>query len=388
MITALGLERPTYDEILQAQIQRCKELFGEDIDTSELSVLGKFIRITVYDLAQAYEDLEIAYYARFPNTSSGINLDRLCPYAGITRNPAVAAVRKVQITGTENAVIGMGFLFSTDRTADNITFYTIEDVTLDSEGKGTVKVMCTEAGEIGNVDLGAITEITNPSVDVESVVDVEVVAVGEEAESDYDLRKRWLQAVAGGGSGTAASIRAEIYRIQNVESVTVIENDQDYTDAQGRPPHSFESYVLAPLVDDVSIAKAIFGKKPIGIRSHGKISVSFFDDYDIEQTVKFTRSTEIALKIKVKIKTTRDFEGNAGKEKIARKLSDYVMSLGNGEDVIRSKLYGYVHSVAGIEETTLIAISINGGNYSEVNVYCEPWEVARLIPDNVTVEVV
>lgn len=385
MITALGLERPTYDELLQAQIQRCKELFGEDIDTTETAVLGKFIRIIVHDLAQAYEDLEGAYYARFPNTASGINLDRLCPYAGITRNPATSAVRTVSITGSKNATISAGFLFSTEQ---NITYYTVEDVTLDSEGKGSVKVMCTEAGEIGNVDLGEITSVTNPSVDVDTVVDTEIVAVGEEAESDYDLRKRWLQAVAGGGSGTAASIRAEIYRIQNVESVTVIENDQDYTDAQGRPPHSFECYVLAPLVDDVSIAKAIFSKKPIGVRAYGKTSATFEDEYDIEQTVYFTRSTQISIAVKIKIRTTNDFEGSVGKSKIANNISDYVMSLGNGEDVIRSKLYGYVHAVAGIEETTSITISINNGSFLEQNVYCDPWEVARLIPDKVTVEVV
>lgn len=385
MITALGLERPTYDELLQAQIQRCKELFGEDIDTSETAVLGKFIRIVVYDLAQAYEDLETTYYARFPNTSSGINLDRLCPYAGITRNPATSAVRAVEITGTANALIEAGFLVSTEQ---NIDYYTLEDVTLDGNGKGVVKVMCTETGGVGNVDLGTITSVTNPSVDVESVVDTAIIAVGEEAESDYSVRKRWLQAVAGGGSGTAASIRAEIYRITNVESVTVIENDQDYTDAQGRPPHSFECYVFAPLVDDTSIAKAIFGKKPIGIRSYGDIAVTFEDSYGFEQTVNFTRSEEIVLKINVKIKTTNDFEGSAGKKKIAQKLSDYVLSLGNGEDVIRSKLYGYIHSVAGIEETTSITISVNNGSFSEQNVYCEPWEIARLIPDNVTVEVI
>ena len=57
MITALGFERPTYDDLLQAQISRCKKQFGEDIDTSEIYVLGKNIRKIGYDLAQAYEYL-------------------------------------------------------------------------------------------------------------------------------------------------------------------------------------------------------------------------------------------------------------------------------------------------------------------------------------------
>ena len=389
MITGLGLERPTYDDILQSQIQRCKKLFGEDIDTSELSVLGKYIRIAAYDISQAYEDLEATYYARYPNTASGINLDRLCPYAGITRNPAIAATRKVEISGTANAVVKMGFLFSADETETEITYYTVEDVTLDSNGKGTVNVTCTELGTIGNVELGTITKITNPSVDVDRVKDVEVIAVGKAAESDYKLRKRWLQAIGGGGSGTAASIRSEIYRIQNVESVTVIENDSDYTDAQGRPPHSFEAYVFAPLVGDTEIAKAIFRKKPIGIKSYGNTAALFLDDYDIEQTVNFTRSTEIEIRVNVEIRVNNDFEGIVGKEKIAERISDYVMNLGNGEDVYRTKFYSFVHSVAGVVEVPSITISADGGKtYTENNFMCDPWELPRLIPDNVNVRVI
>lgn len=389
MITALGFERPTYDDLLQAQIARCKKQFGEDIDTSETSVLGKYIRIVVYDLAQAYEDLESTYYARYPNTSSGINLDRLCPYAGITRNPATAAMRKVKVIGAANALIKMGFLFSADNTETEITYYTVDDLTLDSEGKGEINVICTELGTIGNVELGTITKITNPSVDVDSVTDIEVIAIGEEAESDYKLRKRWLQAIGGGGSGTAASIRSEIYRIQNVESVTVIENDSDYTDAQGRPPHSFEAYVFAPLVGDTEIAKAIFRKKPIGIKSYGNAATTFLDDYDTEQTVNFTRSTEIEIRVNVEIRVNNDFEGVVGKEKIAERISDYVMNLGNGEDVYRTKFYSFVHSVAGVVEVPSITISADGGEtYTENNVMCDPWELPRLIPDNVNVRVI
>ena len=39
-LTELGFERPTYDDLLEAQIARAKELFGEDIDTNETTPLG------------------------------------------------------------------------------------------------------------------------------------------------------------------------------------------------------------------------------------------------------------------------------------------------------------------------------------------------------------
>lgn len=46
-LTDNGFVRRTYDDILNAKIQRAKELFGEDIDTSDLTPLGKIGRAHV-----------------------------------------------------------------------------------------------------------------------------------------------------------------------------------------------------------------------------------------------------------------------------------------------------------------------------------------------------
>lgn len=65
------------------------------------------------------------------------------------------------------------------------------------------------------------------------------------------------------------------------------------------------------------------------------------------------------------------------------------MNLGNGEDVYRTKFYSFVHSVAGVVEVPSITISADGGKtYTENNVMCDPWELPRLIPDNVNVRVI
>lgn len=61
-LTELGFKRRTYDEILQSKIEKARELFGEDIDTSELTPFGKFIRINAYDQALTEEEAEIIYF--------------------------------------------------------------------------------------------------------------------------------------------------------------------------------------------------------------------------------------------------------------------------------------------------------------------------------------
>ena len=109
-LTELGFERPTYDDLLEAQIARAKELFGEDIDTNETTPLGKYIRLNVADLANAYEVLEDIYYARFPHTARGTSLDRLCPFSPRVPYHGVGTVacRIDAYVGSDEAVVSYG----------------------------------------------------------------------------------------------------------------------------------------------------------------------------------------------------------------------------------------------------------------------------------------
>ena len=65
MITEQGYVRRTYQEILDDKIQRAKELFGEDIDTRDITPLGKYIRINAYDQAEVEETAEMLYFSYF-----------------------------------------------------------------------------------------------------------------------------------------------------------------------------------------------------------------------------------------------------------------------------------------------------------------------------------
>ena len=47
VLTEKGFQRPTFNDLLTAQENRAKLLFGEDIDTSSQSILGKFIRLNL-----------------------------------------------------------------------------------------------------------------------------------------------------------------------------------------------------------------------------------------------------------------------------------------------------------------------------------------------------
>lgn len=382
-ISEQGYIRPTYEDILADRIALAQELFGKDIDTSNTSALGKFIRLSVQDLADAYEEQEIIYYSRFPNTATGQSLDRLMPFAGITRNAPTRAEHEIKFTGTPNYEVPTGFLVGTTKEE---TFYLVNPVTLDETGTGTGIVQCTELGTIGNVQLGAITEIINPSVDVLSIEHTAIETLGKETETDKELRERFAIAIAGTGSGTPTAIRGAIMRINGVSGCLVVANDTNTTDSAGRPAHSFEVYVYAPETLDQEIAETIFSKKPLGIQCIGDVSVAVQGVFGTTQTIQFSRVEETAMYVKATIAVDEDFELD-GVEQIKAAIIEQINKLFVGDDVIFTSLYKQIFSVAGVKDVTYLGLSDDGTSYGSTNITMDESSIARISDANIEIEV-
>ena len=381
-LTAKGFERLSYNDIVNKKIQKAKELFGEDIDTSELTPLGKFIRINAYDLAEAEEEAEYIYYSIFPNTARGVSLDRLCTFVGITRNPATAAEHKVKVTGTSGYVVPIGFLVGT---VSGINFYNALDTEI-VEGECEITVYCTQTGIAGNVDSTTITQVVNPVAGIASVQGIELLTQGSDDETDYELRQRFEEAREGAGACTEAAIRAALMRVPTVTSAGVIVNDTTQTDIKGRPPFSFECYINGGENYHAEIAETIYNKKPIGIKTFGSISETVIDDGGYEHIINFSHTAKINVAVSIKIRVDSTYEGSTGKAEITDNIVTYIDNLGVGESVILSSLYGKIHAVSGVDEVTELMLSKNGGAFSAQNINAEEWEIVNCT--NVEIEVI
>lgn len=418
-LTEQGYHRPAYDEILATKIQKAKDLFGENIETDEKTPLGKFIRIGAYDLAKAYEDIENVYYARFPNSATGTSLDRLCVFAGITRNPATQAIHKIKVYGEAETVIGIGELVVS---SGEITFYSANEYTIPTSGSVEVEVECTEAGEIGNVK--SITEIVNPTAEISHIEYIGISEAGEDEEPDVELRKRFSAAVEGAGSSNINAIRAALLRVPTVTSVGIIVNDTDTDEKMltydttyqedkkyysksgndfmllvpgsdyavgdaipentvyciGRPTRSFECYVYGGVGYEQDIAEAIFDKCPIGIKtcstSENPVSVTLNDDGGHEHTIYFSHTETVAVYVSMKIVTDAKFEGDDGIKQVKNAITTYIDSLGVGADVVLSTLYGHIHSVVGVVEVKELKLSTDGTTYNAANITIGEYQVA------------
>lgn len=388
MLNEQGFSRPSYDDLVAEMSEQSRKDLGEDIDVSETSVYGKFIRIIAKALANGHETLENTYYSRFPNTASGVSLDRLAVFAGITRNPATYARHKITVTGTADTAIGMGGLLVGDK--DNTTFYNENDFTIGADGTASVIVAATEAGTNGNVD--NIDVIVNPVTGVTSISYVGLEEAGEDTESDQDLRKRFSLAIAGAGSCTVDSIRGNVARLSDVESVSIVVNDNSETDTEGRPANSFELYVYGGEGLEQEIAEAIFEKKPIGIKAvttadeEHAVTKSVKDLGGFSHEVSFSKVTEVLLDISITIKTSTAYT-ESGATAIKNNIVEYVDSLGVGSSVVTSKMYATIFSVAGVTEVVSVTQARTGEAQSTETLNFDFSEVPITKAENITVEV-
>ena len=380
-ITDKGFVRPSYDEILQAQVNRAKVLLGDDIDTSEESVLGKFIRINVFDLNICYETLEDLYYSSFPNTARGQSLDRLGPFAAVSRNQATQARIEVKIKGTVGESVPSAFLLKSDKTS----FYVVNDYTIDSNGEVVVIANCVDDGTVGNISNGERLDIQNPRMGIDSVEFIRIVQNGEELESDKDFRIRFANSLAGAGSSTESAIKGAIYRVPLVDGVSVIDNNSDT--ASSIPPHSFACYVLAPESQYDEIAKAIFDKKPLGIQCIGDIERTVYDAWGKPHTVKFFATSKAELKISMQIKTNQYFE-SSGISQIKDNIANFINNLANGSDVYYTSVFGYIHNVTGVVSVVDLKICKIGQTPGNSDIAIGEQEIARIDVSNISVEVV
>ncbi|MCT6926176.1 baseplate J/gp47 family protein [Metasolibacillus sp.] len=391
MLDRNGFQRKTYDDLLTEMSAKAQELYGADANVGERSFLGILLRIMAWFMSLAWMAIEQVYHAAFRKSAEGVQLDKLLPYAGITRNLEEYAYGQITLQGTPHYTVESGFLVG--KTKSDITYETLGSVTLDAIGQGTVDIVCTEVGSVGNTPAGTITEIINPSADVESVTNEEKVDGGREKETDAEARTRSNITVEGMGNGTPAAIRRAILTIPSVRAAQVIENYKDEVDQYNTPSRGIQAFVLGGQEEDIGMA--ILNSKAGGINPYGTTTVTVNDDSGNPQIMRFTRATEVTLYAKVNISTNTSFEID-GQDKVKNALVQYVggtdtntqlyAGLNMGEKVVMAKGMFAILQVPGVTDVEL-KLSTDGMNFIEENITVAINEVAQIDAANIEVTI-
>lgn len=370
-LTEHGFRKYTYAEILEQQNIRAKDLFGDDIDTSEKSVLGKYIRLNTSDFAQLEDSLEQVYLSRYIDTASGISLDRLTPFAGITRNGAKRALILVVMVnnGTDAVAIPMNTKLVS---GTGVLYHTVAPYTIppkpengdDYSNQVAVCAECDTAGIVGNIGdyIYYGMQFYQTQIPDISIFSATLKVPGVEAETDAELRVRWKNALSGSGSGTTESIAGNVLRLDGVSDCVVFENNTDSILQNGIPPHSFEVCVNGGNGMESEIAAAIFEKKPLGIGTYGKENAQVTDVAGIQHTIFFSYAEPVSVGVTVTISKEDEpnFIQEQGTKLIREAVAAYFQNYTMGQNVSASSLYAPVIGSGAVK--TVESIMLNVGN--------------------------
>ncbi len=381
-----GFKRKRYRDIIDGMKGRARELFGENINLSKRSPLGLFLRVIAWSISMLWQATEAVYNAAFVDTAEGNNLDKVALYIGITRMAAIRATGKVKFTGDDGTAIEEGFLIETE---DGVQFVTTEEVEIEA-GEATADIIADEPGVDGNVPADTITEIVNPVEGLDSVTNEEETEGGRNKETDAELRERYLDSVAKGGASTIDSIKASLLDLDAVRAALVIENHTMDT-VDGRPPKSFESYVLGG--DPGDVANTILQTKAAGIQAYGTESEIVEDEAGQQHTIGFTYANEVNIEINV-TKTTNEEYPEDGDERLVTEIVKYIggvdedgsvyAGLSMGQAVIYTQIIKACYRVPGLDDVD-ITINKVGEAAGTDNISIELAEVAETDYEKVSV---
>lgn len=128
-LTEQGLTVKRQNEVINDLKQQVQPIFqdlvppDDVVDTSDSSTIGRLVGLLSLPIADLWEAVQQVYLAFDPNSATGIALDNLVMYGGLTRNPASATTSVITVWGDEGTTVLSG---STVRALDN----TLYDLTI------------------------------------------------------------------------------------------------------------------------------------------------------------------------------------------------------------------------------------------------------------------
>jgi len=384
-VSSTGFKRKRLNLLLEELNSEVKAIFGDNFNVSPESPDGQINGVVSESNANLWEIAEEAYNAFNPKAAAGTTLSNLVQLNGITRLAATRSHVELTLTGDSGTVIPEGSLISTSDTGDELS--TDVSVTIDGTGNAIVQATALEFGPITML-AGTITEIDNPVTGWDTVNNTADAIEGTNEESDPDLRARRQRSVARDAQAIIDGIRAAVENIDNVTQAVVLENDTDAVDGNGLPAHSFQVVVSGGA--DIDVADIIWLKKPAGIQAFGDITEQIIDSQGVSHDISFSRPTAVTIYVEVTITTFAEYPAN-GDDLIKQAIVDYAngdlvdnRSFGLADDVIYTRLYTPINSVAGHEIDDL-QISISSPASGTANIAIAVDEIADFQIANITV---
>jgi uncharacterized phage protein gp47/JayE len=422
-LTLTGFVPKTLSDVKTELEAAFQAAFGASIDLSATSNFSQLIGIMAERFADLWDVAQAVYSASDPDKATGQALVAICALTGTVPKSATASTATVVASGTAGTVLLAGRVISVEvigtkfdtnstatlaaatawtattaygvgavvKNAGNIYYCVVGGSSAGAGGPSTTLSSITDGSVTWTyIGLGAAyaliqvtAEETGPRIAAAGSLNVietgvagwnavrnpAVADLGADAELDPELRIRREDELLGNAKSTIDAIRVRIVEdVPDVFGVIVFQNDTDFTNADGMPPHSVE--VLARGGVDQDIIDAVFANVAAGITSFGNTPGTFVDVDNGEQTytVKFSRPTPRNTWVTANIiKDPNTFPAD-GASQIATALLNYGASLPTGKDVVSSRLKAVCFGVDGVLDVTTCFVGLAVTPVSEATI--------------------
>lgn len=324
------------------------------------------------------------YNAFSPQTAQGAGLSRMVKINGLLRQSATYSTVDVTLAGAAGTVITGGVVEDVAGQKWDLP----GTVTIPVSGEVTVTATAQEAGSV-QAAAGEVSKIATPTRGWISVTNAAAATPGSDVESDATLRGRQAVSTSLPSLTVLEGIVGAVANLAGVTRYKAYENDTDSEDGDGVPAHSLAMVVEGG--DTAAIAAAIATKKTPGAGTHGTTSATVTDKYGMSSTIRFFRTTDVAIDLEIGITARAGYVSTTG-EDIKQNLADYLNGLEIGEDVLLSKLYTPINAAEPDPakrtfDVTSLEIARHGETPAAANLVLAFTEVASGSVDNITLNV-
>ena len=376
-LTEEGIKIERLDSIVSTLENGLRQIYGQNIDLSPNTPDGQVVGLLA-QIRMDFEELaENVYRQLDPDVATGAWLEQRVAYAGLMRRGAnYSYLRSVVLTGEPNTRLYSGIVVSDTH---KVRWVLVSDVTLDSNGSARADF---RSEQLGAFNLAKNTNLTIETITLGliSATTQEDAEIGIEEETDIQLRERFLFSRTKNAQNSAEAINAKIAALPDVKHVRVLENNTGQRDAFGVEPHSIN--VIVNGGDSNSIADVIYQNKGAGVGLQGGTQVTLQRDNE-QRVIRFDRAAMVDVQISMRCVRYEDFT-QINKGEITEQLAKQAFNI--GQTVSLSRLYSPINQVGGFWVKEL-KIARKGQELKAENVVLQPREIARILPNDVTIEV-
>jgi len=357
-LTAAGLTIQTVAEIAAEALGQLKVNANQPgLLAAPGSAVGATIQ-TIADRERSVQEALQASHTSFSIDASGVAQDRVAQAFGLARLVATKSTGTNAVTNTSGGpvTITVGSQLRDTNTGDQ--FETTAAFTIPAAGGDLLTIVANEFGAIP-VPGGAWEWITSGYTAI-TFGALTASAQGLDAETDAELRSRWLVSYAVAGAGTVDSLVTALRALDGTTDARVFENTSP---ALGIATPEIISALPAKAVVAVMLSTAtasdivaeIWSHKPAGIETFGASSGTVVDAQGVTQTIAYQTAAAVTANIVVTV-TGSDSSYDAATDAAVTAL---IAALTISDDLNAQRLECAVLDASALS-TVLVAANING----------------------------